>query len=59
MDAPVRPGCATLHRQAVPAETWSWVFGQYLCHDCLTRLSVIESAQTPGAALDLAREVTR
>jgi hypothetical protein len=52
--APLRQACQAPHRNPlfVPAETWSWVFGMWLCHTCLTQRTVRESLQTPGAALD-------
>lgn len=48
----VRPACETRHPKPVPAETWSWVFGAWLCQPCLHRRTATEEQRCPGAYLD-------
>jgi hypothetical protein len=47
-----RPACEGAHTGRWPAETWSWVFGKWLCYTCLSERTVRESLRTPGAAFD-------
>ena len=44
--------CETPHNRPVPAETWSWVFGLWLCRTCLDMRSATEANRIPGARLD-------
>lgn len=46
------PACETRHQRPVPAVTWSYVFGAWLCNNCLHSRTAAEAQRCPGAYLD-------